>query len=70
MDLGERKLQGIDLTWKLLGRMFSSRPQWGKLLQASNAGRGPKISHDDLAEYELHALLLLLQGVGVRIGES
>jgi hypothetical protein len=30
-----------------------------------------KISHDDDAEYELHALLLLLsQGVGVRISES
>jgi hypothetical protein len=51
-------------------KYVSSRPQWGKLLQASNAGRGPKISHDDLAEYELYALLLLLQGVGVRIGES
>jgi len=30
-----------------------------------------EISHDDDAEYELHALLLLLlQGVGVRISES
>lgn len=30
-----------------------------------------KISHDDDAESELHALLLLLsQGVGVRISES
>ena len=48
-----------------------SRPQWGKLLHASQAGRGPKISYDDDAQHELHALLLLLsQGVGVRIGES
>jgi len=30
-----------------------------------------KISHDDDAEFELHALLLLLShGVGVRISES
>jgi hypothetical protein len=49
----------------------SSRPQWGKLLQASQAGRGPKISYDDDAQYELHTLLLSLsQGVGVRISES
>ena len=50
----------------------SSRPQWGKLLHASQAGRGPKISHDDHAQFELHALplLLLSQGVGVRISES
>jgi hypothetical protein len=49
----------------------SSRPQWGKLLQASDAGRGQTISNDDDAQFELHALpLLLLQGVGVRIGES
>jgi hypothetical protein len=51
-------------------KYVSSRPQWGKLLQASEAGRGPKISHDDLAEYERLALLLLSQGAGVRISES
>jgi hypothetical protein len=48
-----------------------SRPQWGKLLHASHAGGGQKITYDEDAEYELHALLLLLsQSVGVRIGES
>jgi hypothetical protein len=51
--------------------MFSSRPQWGKLLQASHAGCGQKINYDDDTEHELHALLLLLyQGVGVRVSES
>jgi len=29
-----------------------------------------KISHDDHAEFELHALLLLSRGMGVRIGKS
>jgi hypothetical protein len=33
-------------------------------------GRGPKICQDNDALFELHAVLLLLQGVGVRIGES
>jgi len=52
-------------------KYVSSRPQWGKLLHASQAGRGPKISYDDDAQHELHALLLLLsQGVGARISES
>jgi hypothetical protein len=31
-----------------------------KLLHASQAGRGQKISHDDNAKLELHVLLLLL----------
>jgi len=48
-----------------------SRPQWGKLLHASKPGGGQEISHDDIAEYELHALLLLLsQGMGARLSES
>jgi len=51
---------------------LSSRPQGSKLLQAGTTGRGTKIIHDDDAQLELHALLLLLpvQGVGVRISES
>src|SRR5208283_1109591 len=56
---------------------LSTRPQWGKLLQASRAGRGSQLSlyeeqirHDDDAQHELHLLLLLLQGVGMRVSES
>jgi hypothetical protein len=40
--------------------MFQIDRNGAKLLQASQAGSGPKISHDDSAERELRALLLLL----------
>ncbi len=52
--------------------MFSVDRNGAKLLHASQAGRGQKISHDDFAEPELHALLLLLlsRGMGVRLSES
>lgn len=41
--------------------MFQIDRNGAKLLQASQAaGSGQKISHDDNAERELHALLLLL----------
>jgi hypothetical protein len=51
--------------------MFQTDRNGAKLLQASHAGRGQKISHDDDAKHDLHTLLLLLsQGMGVRISES
>jgi hypothetical protein len=51
--------------------MFQTDRNGAKLLQASHAGRGKKISHDDDAKSGRHTLLLLLsQGVGVRISES
>jgi len=51
--------------------MFSVDRNGAKLLHASHAGGGQKIIHDDIAEHELHALLLLLsQGMGLRLDES
>ena len=59
------------MTWKGLGRMFQVDRNGAKRLHASQAGRGPKISHDDDAQNELSILLLLLsRDVGVRLGES
>jgi hypothetical protein len=49
--------------------MFQTDRNGAKLLQASHAGRGQKISHDDDAKHDLHTLLLS-QGMGVRISES
>jgi len=40
--------------------MFQEDRNGANLLHASQAGRGPKISHDDDAQYELHIPLLLL----------
>jgi hypothetical protein len=51
--------------------MFQVDRNGAKLLHASQAGRGPKISHDDDAKHE-HRLSLLLQlrAAGVRLSES
>jgi hypothetical protein len=50
----------------------SIRLQGSDQSQAGSPGRGTKIIYDDDAQSELLAqlLLLLLQGVGVRISES
>jgi hypothetical protein len=52
--------------------MFQVDRNGAKRLHASQAGRGPKISHDDDAQNELLILLLLLlsRDVGVRLSES
>jgi hypothetical protein len=48
-----------------------SRPQWSKTASRQHRLAAAKISsYDDDAENEPYALLLLSQGVGVRISES
>ena len=65
----ERLADLADLTPGLLRRMFSVDRNGANCSKPAKLAAAKKISHDDDAKYELHALLLS-QGMGVRIGES